>query len=72
MSSTATPDDGLTDNANTVRKAWEVESGEKETQEWRGKREDVSDKYEALKGTAVADGIASLDFQSQEGRARES
>jgi len=67
MAATATPDIGLTTNANTRRLRYLPESGEQSTFEWRGLKADIEAKYTQVQSDA---GLASLDLSAIEGRAR--
>jgi hypothetical protein len=69
MSGTKAGTGTLMTNAPTVRKSWSAGVGETETHQWDWEKDDLSTKYETVKGEAEAGGnIQSIDFDARKGR----
>ena len=71
MASIDTPDAGLPTDPPTRRLRWGNDTGQQETAEWRGTREDIEAKYDDLVALGVgAGGIESVELTGAQGRCK--
>jgi hypothetical protein len=71
MASIDTPDAGLPTNPPTRRLRWGEDTGQQETAEWRGTREDIEAKYDELVALGVGGGgIQAVELTGVQGRCK--
>ena len=69
MTATRNPDKAPPTDAPTVTKEWIYGMGESVSKEWRGRQDDIDDRYEEYKTLGEAgEGIAQLTYKNTEGK----